>query len=122
MIGVDLLPDERFKPWPGTDGFFVSNKGRVISLKSGKPHLLRSNTEKDRDPYVTIPIIRNGYPAFKSRSVSTNMLMVFGYYNPAPEMKRIVYLDKKSWNCSMDNVVQIASKSYYENEKRNKHS
>lgn len=85
---------EEWKPVPGYDKlYWVSDQGRVRSLKHGKVRILK--TSRTRDGYLQVGLCKNG----KNKTFRVHRLVWFVFVGPIPEGYEINHINE----CRTDN-------------------
>lgn len=112
--GIELLPEEVFKPVPGYEGLYeVSTHGRVISVgrqitRQGKgdywqgPKLL--TPASDRNGYKMVSLCKQG-----CRKFMVNRLVALAHIGPPPSDKhQSHHLDNDNANNHVSNLVWVS--------------
>lgn len=74
------MPGEVFKPVPDYPGYEISNYGRVISHKRGRPRVIKGTVDKG---YIRVDLRRDG----KSKLNSVHRLVAQAHIGPPPSDK-----------------------------------
>ena len=114
LVWFNCLPDEVWREIPMTDGKnFVSNKGRVASIRNNRAQFLQQYVCGDGYYYVSLRFEGD----MKFRDVRVNRLVAQAFLDN-PDNKPIVHhkdLNKKN-NC-VDNLVYLTYKEHAETHK-----
>lgn len=93
-----MTDQEEWRPIPGFDGYEVSNLGRVMSYKTGKPRL-RKICMND-DGYLHVGLSRDDGPITKK----VQGLVMRAFAGPLPEGMHTRHLDGNKLNNALSNL------------------
>jgi hypothetical protein len=107
LLELDILKNENWRIIKGFESYFVSDFGRVCSVKSGKPKLL--SLFEDKDGYLKCSLCNSLY--VKRFSVHTLVLTAFS--GNRPKGLEASHLDGNSGNNKLDNLKWETAKENY---------
>ena len=102
------LPDEVWRPIPKYESYFVSNIGRVISIKRGTPRLRRQTTSKG---YKFVSLWQEG----RNHTGRVHRLVLSAFIGACPDGCEGSHKDGNRDNNCLDNLIWESGK---ENAKR----
>jgi len=92
---------EMFRPIPCFDGYFASNLGRIVSVKSGTPKLLKMYNGNLGRPRTTIV----NSETKKLTSVRAQRLVLMAFKGIPPEGMQASHIDGNPLNNNIDNLA-----------------
>lgn len=98
LLGFKSLPNENWRVVKGFPQYFVSDHGRVISIKSGDKQILKK--QKGKRGYHHVVFHRNG----ERRTIKVHRLVLEVFVGPCPKKMETSHLDGDCYNNHINNL------------------
>lgn len=98
-MSVPTHPGEEWRPIPDWDGYEVSNLGRVVSHRRGRPIVLKGYTNPKGYRFVNL------FDGQRSNPRAVHRLVMLTFVGPRPDGLEIRHLDGDQLNNAVDNLA-----------------